>query len=342
MAYDKDFVYKMLKENDDKKSIEFILFKYFSNAKEFDRNYNSDIIELLVEKKMHSVANLMLLTPFVGMFKRAQNNEPTYEVAKENYNEIIIKCNELAKELNLNSTLELSILFSYMLYSGYFSINGVHKYQIEGRANILSAFAFDIFRGGGVCLNYSDMLTDIITANGYDAATILNFVDSKTKSRYTPDIKRQEVSPKLFTKVFMSIVHPASKKMGNHACTLIIDRDKPYIFDSTNLMMFECVDNKKAVNSVGEGHLNLKPYISYMLAKNVPNYNAIEKLCLTSDYTSPYTGRDFIFNFENCVHYFNENQRIFTDFHEDIMGNITEIVKDTERAKSKRKQKIYK
>lgn len=339
MAHDREFVYKMIAESDDKKSLKLFLSKYFSQQSIIDMNYNSDIIDLLFAKGMSDVANTVRLTPFFGLYANQNFEEDYYMSAKRNYDKVIEKYNHLAKELNLNNSLELSILFSYMLYNGYFSITGVHNYQIDGRSNILTSLSFDVFHGRGTCINYSEMLTDIITSNGYDAATVVNHLDSKMESRYIPDIERGKAPSKLSIRSLKRFIESFDKKAENHACTLIMEKDKPYVFDSTNLTMFECMDNRWASNSLGAGKMKLNPYISYRLAKSASNYNAIEKLCLTSDYTSPYTGRDFIFNFENCVHYFNENQRIFTDFHEDIMGNITEIVKDTERAKSKRKQK---
>lgn len=342
----RDEVLHLLETEKDYKVLEFYLFEYFISyyellhKKEIDEKDKDIVIESIAENTDDSFAGVRFLASLYESYGRTitPKYEELYKESSVFYNDIINKFNILSKELNLSNSLEKSLLFTYLLYRGYFSITGEHKYKMENRLTIPGFYSFDIFLGGGVCLNYSDMLTDILNSDGYSAATIVNDVLDVSKRFYTPDIERGIAKAKLHSKLMQFLVTGITKKTGNHACTLIIEGDKPYIYDPTNLMMFECVDNKNASSSLAVGNIHLKPYFSMILGDSDINYEAIKNLTLRSDYTSPYNRKSFIFTSEECVDMFNSNKNIFSDFHDDIMSSITSIVEDV-KVKNKRKFK---
>ena len=342
----KNQILDLLENEKNQRALEFYLFDYFVgyyealNKKEIDERDKDEVVQSFIDNFGNSCAGIRLMASLYESYRR--NVIPKYdELYKESeaaYSEIIKKFNNLCCELKLSNSLEKSLLFTYLLYGGYFSVDGKHEYKIENRLTIPGFYSFDVFLGGGVCLNYSDMLTDILSSDGYSAATIINDSLGVSKRFYSPDIERNIAKPKLSSRMFQFLIKGISKKTGNHACTLIMEDDKPYIYDPTNLTMFECVNNKVADSSVLVGNIKLKPYFSFVLGDSNTNYETIKNLCLRSDYTSPYDRKSFIFTSEECVEKFNSSKSIFSDYHDDVMPEIIDIVEDV-KVKNKKKFK---
>ena len=74
------------------------------------------------------------------------------------YSSLLDKTKKLALELGLTNSLEISNLFSYLLWNGYFSKTKQNRYQQLGRKNISGLFYADIMDGIGVCLNHAYVL----------------------------------------------------------------------------------------------------------------------------------------------------------------------------------------
>lgn len=314
----------------DKRKLEFYIFEELMK-RDFSSSEVRKIINLIPDEVLKDVKDTLFIIPFYKMLSQICNDDTNilYLRAIARYGQIVKKVNLLAKELKLTNSLEVSLLFSYLLYNGYFSITSEHKYKVENRIVIPGCYSLDIFHGGGVCLNYSDMLTDILVDAGYSATIMVNIVDKSTKCDYIPRIERKHVEPKFYSKISRLLSLPISRKFGDHAVTLIIDNGQPYIYCPTNLTMFECADYKEAVHTLGEGKLTLKPYVSSFFATNDANFKALKTLCLTDDYTSPYNKKDFIFTSEQSVELFDLNKNLMHDFHEDSLEDITTIVEDT-------------
>ena len=94
------------------------------------------------------------------MQKRDEINSFTHTL--EIYKEILLSTKKLANELNLTNSLELCVLYTYLLWNGYFSKDKQLKYQTVGTNCIPGTYPYTIMSGGGVCLNFSEMLTDFI------------------------------------------------------------------------------------------------------------------------------------------------------------------------------------
>lgn len=345
--FDTNDVYKMIENDEDIRKIEMCLFEYFINSSMFDPELQF-MNSLLKEKgiKTDKIFLSLLYQMFsIKAIKDKYNQfypeidakivNDSIERAIFCYDKIIKKTNLLAKELNLKSSLDVSLLFTYMLYNGIFSYNSRHFYSENDKLKIPGHFSFDIFHGSGVCLNYSDMLSDILIDAGYDASIINNKVCENIKYDYIPNIKREIRKTSFLNKMFSFVSIPLSNKIGNHSCTLIFEEDKPYVFDPTNVTIFECLNQDEAINSIGKGRIRLMPYISTFLGNNDINFHTIKKFCLVDNYISPYNKDDFIFSIENVRRIIENEEVLFNDFHDDILNDVNVIVEKTKLLQKK-------
>jgi len=225
-----------------------------------------------------------------------------------NYKNIIKKFNSLANnDFNYNNSLELAILFTIMLNNGCFSINGEHKYNIENRLNIIGHYSFDLFYGRGVCLNYSEMLNDILKDTSYESMIMLcKFKNNESE----------------------------------HATTLIFDNDSPYLFDAANFTIFECNDYKTAGDISSTRNLNLDSFLSYCYDAGRGNsFDVLNKFCLGKDYNSFSSKNNFLSTYNKCFDWCKNNISLVQDFCDEIHPNILKIVEET---KNKEKSKVFK
>lgn len=186
-------------------------------------------------------------------------------MAEQSYKDILRKTKQLASELKLNNSLELSNLFTYLLWNGYFSKDNLLKFQTDKRLLITNYYGFDIMNGIGVCLNFSDMLSDFLNQFDYNVATIFNIVSKKVKTDYMPTVKRESSKSNFRQRIISAMASPLSNVVGNHAFNFICENDGFYIYDSTNLMMFNLEDKFNCSNVCGTGSAKIKPYFSHYL-----------------------------------------------------------------------------
>lgn len=154
------------------------------------------------------------------------------------------------------------------MWNGYFSKDQSFNYQIENRSLIHGMYSFDIMNGNGVCLNFSDMLKDILNECGYNSSIILNKINNieEMEKFCVLDIKRNVVkSCNLITKVIPLLLKPIINKIGNHAFNLIEENGKLYIYDATNLLFLKLNSTTEASILAGKGEFKLTPYSSYLL-----------------------------------------------------------------------------
>ena len=180
-----------------------------------------------------------------------------FELSKtiKNYSEILNKYAKLANDLGLEDSLEICILFTYLLWNGYFSVTKTHAYNDNNLASIEGAFAFDIMTGKGVCLNFSTMLRDFLLECGYNASNLINVDDKESKINYRIPVKRKYIKNKNInvnsTNHLISKIK--SKKYGNHVFTLVKDGEYIYAYDPTNLLLLDIknINVAKLVNGKG-------------------------------------------------------------------------------------------
>ena len=85
-------------------------------------------------------------------------NKKSYQEAWGSFQKVLENYKMLAEDLKLDTALEKSHLFTYLLWNGYFSKTKEHSYDKNHRKNIFGLYALDLVRGNGVCLNYADGL----------------------------------------------------------------------------------------------------------------------------------------------------------------------------------------
>ena len=113
-------------------------------------------------------------------------NSPVYP----NYLSVLRNYKDLADELLLFNPIELSILFSYLLWEGYFSKDKHNIYKNENFLLLSHMYPYTIMDGWGVCLNHSIMLADYLNLCGIDATPLKTGIKRcKFNPTYIPSSK---------------------------------------------------------------------------------------------------------------------------------------------------------
>ena len=101
------------------------IFKYLLNKDDSDDwNYTK------LSSVSKNIDELYIISRAAEVYeKKCYINNIYYEDLIEEYNMILKKTSKLAQELNLKNSLELSILFMFLLWDGYFSKNKKNKYN---------------------------------------------------------------------------------------------------------------------------------------------------------------------------------------------------------------------
>ena len=311
---------------------EFIIFKYFYHELS---NYDKDTIMYLFK-----------LNPFIfeKLFKYieyAKESRKYSEVSFYNrgccvelvtiYKSLLNKMSSLSKELALSNSLELSILFSYLLWNGYLSRNRKHEYK-EIEHDILGLLFIEIVNGDGVCRNYSEMLKDFLKYNGYNSIMLANYFDYNTNVEYKMDIDRidsykiQNISDKSWFK----------KKKANHVFNLIDDNGL-YIYDPTNLLLYR-LQNKDICHLInGKGKNIIYPYRSYDLCYAKEDEKLLDRLFTEDSFSSPYDKTDFISTSEVTLELMRDSTTLLEDFYKEIRPDLVGISKETKKVLAKNK-----
>ena len=261
-----------------------------------------------------------------------ERNRNEYSEIMYNYSSILQNMTNLSKELNLENSLELCLLFSYLLWNGYLSKNKEYIFSDKGIKRIHGLFFADIMNGRGVCLNNSEMLKDFLNLNEYTSSMLENHYNISTRINYRIDIARTNATNKdsLITTIIEELIRC---KKANHVYNLIEDNNKLYIFDSTNMLMQKIIRNDKAEMVNGTGEFRLFPYQSHMLCASHDERKLLDKLLTTSEHVCPYTKRDLIITSEVCLEIIKNSTSLIEDFYTEIKPNIDSISKETSKIK---------
>ena len=171
------------------------------------------------------------------------------------YERIIKEINILYKNLNLDNSIGKGLLFSYLLYNGYFSYNHKHTYSQKNIMDIRNSYSYDIFLGKGVCRHYSNMLNDILNYNSIKSYCLLVHI-SNLKYLYQINIDIDEDKKLYFYRALKNFLNIINNR-PNHLCNLIIENGNCFIYDATNMTVFELIDKKKAIHTMGNGKMKL-------------------------------------------------------------------------------------
>lgn len=268
-----------------------------------------------------------------GTIEVRQNRE-NYSKLMKFYKSLLEKMSLLSKELNLSNSLELNILFSYLLWGGYLSKNKEYKFNSNNKKNIHGLFFADIMDGNGVCLNNSEMLKDFLKVCGYNSSIIQNYYNSKSK--ITDIIKIERKNDEIESRE--TLIKRILKTDANHVFNLIEEDGSLYIYDPTNLSLHKIMNPYKSTLINGIGNFKLFPYRSYMHCATSEEIELIDKILTTDNYNSPYTKTDLISTGEVNLEILKSSTSLLNDFYTDARSDIVGISEETNKALKKQKQ----
>ena len=255
------------------------------------------------------------------------NREKRCTDIMEEYNLLINKILLLAKELDISNSLELCILYSYLLWNGYLSKTKENVFKSYGRKFINGLYFADIMDGIGVCLNHADMLRDILKISRYTSIMLENSQDDNINVNYKLDIERNGV---------VDIPRPLSerlfrKKKANHVFNLIEENNKLYIYDSTNMLLYNLVDSNYSRLVNGKGKNKLFPYQSYDFTYSKEEEELLDKVIMGVNNTSPYTNEDFVSTSEVNLEIIRNSVSLLEDFYHEARIDIIGIAEKTDK-----------
>ena len=245
-----------------------------------------------------------------------------------NYLSILKNYKDLAEELLLVNPIELSILFSYLLWKGYFSKNKCNVYKNDNILLPCHLYPYTIMDGWGVCLNHSVMLADYLNMCGVEAAPLKTGIKQhNVKVSYIPPIERVNLEPKKRI-TLTSLFAKKHGNSGNHVFTLIKEDEYFYIYDATNLAVFEVKGSTKAKCIVANTYATLYPIPSYELIDNDISYKILNDFITTSDFREcPYQVDYFKFITEQSLETIMNNLGLVNDCYDESHEDIAKIAK---------------
>lgn len=313
------------KLNDEEKKN--LILKYLIN--EPDEEHRKIFISFIENNpKLSSLANKQILK--ADFIKTIQKNNIKNMIKENeviiNYQRLLENYAKLAQELSLDTSLKIAILYTYLLWNGYFSKTKTNIFQNENKNLKSGLYSYDVMNGIGVCLNYSILFNDYLNTCGIESATIINGVKEKFERDYIPPIDRPRHKDNIISRINYLLTTPITNIIGNHAFNLIRENNKFYIYDVTNLAMLKIVNCTTAENICGTGTVVLHSLVSYLFAQNDISINVLNDFITTLNFLQcPYSRRDFICLFEELLELFNKNKKLIDDCYDEVHDDIITI-----------------
>lgn len=277
--------------------------------------------------KMSELIKIGVLTEMV---KNKNNFNEEYAKEMKLYRDLLELYRNIAEELKLSTALEFSYYYTYLLWNGYFSVTKEHKYNKLNRSNNLNFLASSVLSGGGVCLEYSALLKDFLKVCNKESLLMTCFMPSKKDEvlfEYKPNIVRNiNKNTKKLTELLTFIANASgiTKRLGNHAITVINENDQQFAFDATNLSVLN-IENKLAAHVInGRGYFDLKKFsldlcnptdctgeLYYML-KNEMAHSSLEK-------------NNIMLGYENTLEIVKKNKILLDEGYNNIHSSIEQI-----------------
>jgi hypothetical protein len=321
--------YEVIDGFEDADTAEVFILKKYKKYKEAGvitlEEYNAKFEEL---KNSHSDGNSI---SFKKIFKMlAEDTIKKYPDSIEAYKSIINSTAQLCHELNLKDSMDIFVVFNYLLWNGYFSKDKNYIYTLSERKNLMGYFGTDIINGKGVCLNKSYMLDNILNTMDYKSYMICNKVPKKIIRDYKPNIERRiKKHGQIPMKINAFLFSPITNITGNHACTLVEKDDVYYVYDPTNLCVFKLDKFLQAGIIGGTGIIDIKPY-SLSWFGNLDNKKIteiVESYKNVENETHPYDIEDIKSSFESNLELCRNNTGLFNDFYNANEPNRSRVLK---------------
>lgn len=291
----KNAIYKYIMNENDKIKI----YRFFKNL--FLEDFEYVIIALYALNIKYNINSSI---------EQRYNFYYTFDV----YNSLCDKFSKLANELHLENSLNTSILYTYLLWNGYFSINRSNAFANKDCVMANGLFSYDLFDGLGVCLNHSDLLKDLLNNMGYQSCNLL--AKSNTKIISGDILIERNID---FSKQYGLI----DRFLEKHVFTLIFEKDMAYIYDATNTSIYKIINHELCTIINGTGDYKIYPVKSYELNFSKDSINALNTYLDKREFASPYTESYFIDIFKKLLIYFKENIQLIEDYYKDSHTNIS-------------------
>lgn len=306
------------------------------------------LLESIIKNDFQNIVDLIkatdgkcgIIKPFIlylsFIYNETEKYKKTYEKSIINYYEMLNKYKDLALELKLKNAHEISMLFSYMMWNGYYSVDKKYSYKLQDRLLIPGLYSFDIIRGNGVCLSHSQLLSDYLNVCSKKSSFIsCNFELNETSNLNTfkPSIRRVhniDIRLKFISTILSSLLCTKNSKNGNHSVTLIEDDNKFYVCDSTNLYFAQIEDDSIATIINGSGKYYLKP-LSSPFSLPYTDFNHLYEKVLESDKKDAYTFSKIICDYNYVVALARQNIRLLNDAYADVHHNLEFINNETNK-----------
>lgn len=234
------------------------------------------------------------------------------------YNKILEIYSNLPKYLELSSPLEISHLFSFMLWNGYFSLIKKHNYSHDSRMFIPSMSFLDVFKGGGVCLGYSELLSDYLNACNYNASVLIGMYNPINKSFFPSNIICHTLKDVCNNYRIRNILFLEN----NHANVLISFEDKLFIYDPTNELVLNVL-NKSEAEVIGNYGAFLLDFFESCFINPYLDSNFLKRELLRNDIKKAFNRKEI----ENSVKVTKKIIKKNIDLLEDVYQDVSPYLK---------------
>lgn len=226
---------------------------------------------------------------------------------------------KLSKELNINKALSYCNLYSYLLFDGIFSKNGV--FQIEVRGNRYPVEMIGL--GFGDAFSISDLLEMLLTKRefeNYSPTAILDY--DKIRVDFEPRIIKRKISYPMVQGV--SYGHPVN---------LVVDRknNNHFVYDASLSSLFKVNNSKKLQLINGKGNMKLSYPTSNIFDSGSFDMEETPKFLNEISKMKSISREEFIETFKDDIKTFEQNQNVIKVFRDDIEENIIGICKSIEK-----------
>lgn len=227
-----------------------------NNLKQILDTYNLTIDQLYWLS--YSLLNLNLISTF-----RLESLTSDYKDIKTDYDEIITRTAELAKDFNFDDDpIKMFAFYIYLYRQGYLSANHQFRYSIDMKDFPLAA-GIDVVRGTGVCRSIASMFTDLCNESGmetYSMAVNVTTEDLNKKEPLNPiELAKDPTSKRLvkLVSIFSKVI-----PISNHLINNVQHNNRNYILDPTNDVFMYKDGPKKLIFANDHSARMTRSYIS--------------------------------------------------------------------------------
>ncbi|MGN0966166.1 MAG: hypothetical protein ACI4OP_01020 [Candidatus Coprovivens sp.] len=149
-----------------------------------------------------------------------------YRRMSENYFTFVHKVAEFAKQFGLKSSKEVLLFFEVMIQNGYFSETSNHEYRKYNYIypEVHGTLGSQVMTGSCVCRHMSSLFSDLMYQMNMTGCNVV------VKINYEDTLKQ--------------FLKKGSKKEFNHAVLGVVEEDKKFIYDPTNMVFAGRTDKK--------------------------------------------------------------------------------------------------